>query len=144
MRLAFTVLFLSTLVQLNAQVWQPDLRDGTYRNPIIHADYSDPDVVRVGDDFYLTASSFNCAPALPILHSTDLVNWEVFLQVKVTEGGKCQFLYRLNGETFLPIGDTFMAREGKWIGAKVGLFSIRDEHENNGGYADFDWFRITP
>ncbi|WP_367389146.1 glycoside hydrolase 43 family protein [Lewinella sp. LCG006] len=69
---------------------------------------------------------------------------EVFLQVKVAEGGKCTFLYSLNGETFLPIGEVFMAREGKWIGAKVGLFSIRDEHENNGGYADFDWFRITP
>jgi beta-xylosidase len=49
----------------------------TYTNPIIHADYSDPDVVRVGDDFYLTASSFNCVPGLPILHSRDLVNWTI-------------------------------------------------------------------
>ncbi len=55
--------------------WQPDCGDGTYRNPIIYADYSDPDVVRVGEDFYLTASSFNCTPGLPILHSRDLVNW---------------------------------------------------------------------
>lgn len=60
-----------------AQVWQSDLGDGKYKNPIIHADYSDPDVVRHGDDFYMTASSFNCAPALPILHSKDLVNWEL-------------------------------------------------------------------
>ncbi|MGB8369445.1 MAG: glycoside hydrolase 43 family protein [Limisphaerales bacterium] len=57
--------------------WTPDQGDGTYRNPIIHADYSDPDVVRVGDDFYLTASSFNCTPGLPILHSQDLVNWTI-------------------------------------------------------------------
>jgi beta-xylosidase len=49
----------------------------TYNNPIIHADYSDPDVVRVGDNFYLTASSFNSAPGLPILHSRDLVNWRI-------------------------------------------------------------------
>ncbi len=55
----------------------PDLGDGTFCNPIIHADYSDPDVIRVGDDFYLTASSFNCAPGLPILHSRDLVNWKI-------------------------------------------------------------------
>lgn len=55
--------------------WMPDLGDGSYQNPVIHADYSDPDVVRVGDDFYLTASSFNCTPGLPILHSKDLVNW---------------------------------------------------------------------
>ena len=48
-----------------------------YTNPIIDADYSDPDVIRVGDDFYLTASSFNCVPGLPILHSKDLVNWKI-------------------------------------------------------------------
>lgn len=51
--------------------------DGAYTNPIIDADYSDPDVIRVGDDFYLTASSFNCVPGLPILHSRDLVNWKI-------------------------------------------------------------------
>lgn len=59
------------------QKWVPDLGNGKYKNPIIWADYSDPDVIKVGDDFYMTASSFNCVPALPILHSTDLVNWEL-------------------------------------------------------------------
>ena len=48
-----------------------------YSNPILHADYSDPDVCRVGDDYYMTASSFNHFPGLPILHSRDLVNWEL-------------------------------------------------------------------
>lgn len=57
--------------------WFSDLGNGEYRNPILHADYSDPDVIRVGDDFYLTASSFNCTPGLPILHSRDLVNWQL-------------------------------------------------------------------
>ncbi len=57
--------------------WIPDQGDGNYRNPILMADYSDPDVIRVGNDFYLTASSFNCTPALPILHSRDLVNWSI-------------------------------------------------------------------
>lgn len=55
--------------------WTPDAGDGTYRNPVLYADYSDPDVLRHGDDFWMTASSFNCTPGLPILHSTDLVNW---------------------------------------------------------------------
>jgi len=55
--------------------WIADQGDGTYRNPILFADYSDPDVIRVGDDFYMTASSFNCTPGLPVLHSQDLVNW---------------------------------------------------------------------
>ena len=57
--------------------WSPDNGDGTYKNPIIFADYSDPDVTRVGDDFYLTASSFSCFPGLPVLRSKDLVNWTI-------------------------------------------------------------------
>jgi len=60
-----------------SKVWTADNGDGTYRNPIIQADYSDPDVIRVGDDFYMTASSFNAIPGLPILHSKDLVNWRI-------------------------------------------------------------------
>lgn len=60
-----------------SKVWVADQGDGTYRNPILHADYSDPDVCRVGDDFYMTSSSFNAVPGLPILHSKDLVNWEL-------------------------------------------------------------------
>lgn len=60
-----------------SKVWVADNGDGTYTNPIIHADYSDPDVIRVNEDYYMTASSFNCIPGLPILHSKDLVNWEL-------------------------------------------------------------------
>jgi beta-xylosidase len=60
-----------------SKVWVADRGDGSYKNPIIHADYSDPDVIRVGEDFYMTASSFNAAPGLPILHSKDLVNWTI-------------------------------------------------------------------
>lgn len=60
-----------------SKVWQADNGNGTYKNPIIYADYSDPDVIRVGDDFYMTSSSFNCVPGLPILHSKDLVNWSI-------------------------------------------------------------------
>jgi len=60
-----------------AQPWRPDLGDGRYKNPIVFADYSDPDVIRVGDDFYMTASSFGHVPGLPILHSKDLVNWTI-------------------------------------------------------------------
>lgn len=56
-------------------VWMPDQGNGTYANPILAGDYSDPDVVRVGEDYYLTASSFANVPGLPVLHSRDLVNW---------------------------------------------------------------------
>jgi beta-xylosidase len=63
--------------QNKSQTWCPDNGDGTYTNPVLNADYSDPDLCAVGDDYYLTASSFNCMPGLPILHSKDLVNWEI-------------------------------------------------------------------
>ena len=56
-------------------VWSPDRGDGTFKNPIIHADYSDPDAVRVGNDYFMVSSSFSAVPALPILHSRDLVHW---------------------------------------------------------------------
>jgi beta-xylosidase len=60
-----------------SKVWVADKGDGTYRNPVLYADYSDPDAIRVNDDYYMVASSFNCIPGLPILHSRDLVNWEL-------------------------------------------------------------------
>jgi beta-xylosidase len=76
-----TIVFLFsilTFVQtLSAQVWVADNGDGTYKNPVLYADYSDPDIIRVGDDYYMTASSFSCVPGLPILHSKDLINWRI-------------------------------------------------------------------
>ena len=66
----------NSYAQQPSQCWNPD--KGThYVNPVLNADYSDPDVCRVGDDFYMTSSSFACFPGLQILHSTDLVNWEI-------------------------------------------------------------------
>ncbi len=59
----------------SSPVWLADVGNATYRNPILFADYSDPDAVRVGDDYWLTSSSFSHVPGLPILHSRDLVNW---------------------------------------------------------------------
>ena len=311
---AFSLLLgLSSLCQLgfatessglqNRAAWSPDKGDGTYKNPIIFADYSDPDVIRVGDGFYLVASSFNASPGLPVLHSRDLVNWTiighvfqqypfesfnapqhgngvwapsiryqkgefyvyfgdpdlgifmsktknpagpweplvhvkeakgwidtcpfwdddgnaylvhawaksrsginsiltinrlsadgkkagliifgmdysflavektesgfrlikifcknaiseeketlesqtklagstVFLRVKVTGGAVCQFSFSENGKTFVPAGERFTAREGRWVGAKVGLFALAASETRKTGYADFDWFRV--
>ena len=74
------ICFTSSAFIANAQtkkVWVPDNSDGTYKNPVIYADYSDPDVIRVGKDFYMVSSSFSQFPGLPILHSNDLVNWKI-------------------------------------------------------------------
>ena len=78
--LAFCLLTVFTAVaQKNyvSEVWVSDLGNGKYKNPVLYADYSDPDACRVGDDFYMTSSSFNCLPGLQILHSKDLVNWTI-------------------------------------------------------------------
>lgn len=78
--LAFCLLTAFTAVaQKNyvSEVWVSDLGNGKYKNPVLYADYSDPDACRVGDDFYMTSSSFNCLPGLQILHSKDLVNWTI-------------------------------------------------------------------
>lgn len=59
------------------RLWKSDLGNGSFQNPVLYADYSDPDVIRVDDTYYMTASSFNYIPGLPILISRDLVNWKL-------------------------------------------------------------------
>lgn len=65
------------MAQYHSEVWVSDEGNGMYKNPVLYADYSDPDVCAVEGNYFLTASSFNCAPGLPILHSKDLVNWKI-------------------------------------------------------------------
>ena len=96
-RIIFTMLSACSLTahaQFNSAVWMADNGDGTYTNPVINADYSDPDVCvgPSGEDYYMTASSFQCVPGLPILHSRDLVNWEIInyaLRDRLYEGDSC-------------------------------------------------------
>ena len=59
-----------------SEVWTAD-QEKNYKNPVLYADYSDPDAIRVGDNYYMTASSFNEAPGLSSLHSKDMVNWKL-------------------------------------------------------------------
>ena len=54
-----------------------DNGDGTFSNPVIWADVPDPDVIRVGDDFYMVSTTMHLVPGAPVMHSKDLVNWEV-------------------------------------------------------------------
>ncbi|MBQ2928606.1 MAG: family 43 glycosylhydrolase [Clostridia bacterium] len=60
---------------MSEYLWTSDNGDGTYRNPVIFCDYSDPDCICVDGTYYMTASTFNYVPGLPILTSTDLINW---------------------------------------------------------------------
>ena len=56
--------------------WTPDNGNGTFTNPLFYEEFSDPDMIRVGEDFYLTGTTMHSMPGLPMLHSRDLVNWE--------------------------------------------------------------------
>ncbi len=60
-----------------AGAWQSDNGDGTYTNPVLNADYPDIAAIRVGNDFYMVSSTFVSFPSIPILHSKDLINWEI-------------------------------------------------------------------
>ncbi len=75
--IAIAVLF-GVLLDGNAQSlsWTADNGNGTYTNPLTYDEFSDPDVIRVGDDYYLAGTTMHCVPGLVILHSKDLVNWE--------------------------------------------------------------------
>ena len=84
MKKTFNLLFAAAMacsplmsIAQESATWNPNLPGGKYKNPVINADYSDPDICRVGNDFYMTSSSFACFPGLQILHSTDLVNWKI-------------------------------------------------------------------
>src|SRR4051794_38805649 len=59
------------------RTWTADNGNGTFTNPLFHDEFSDPDIIRVGDEFYLTGTTMHAMPGLPVLHSTDLVNWEL-------------------------------------------------------------------
>lgn len=80
MKLKQSLLSLGLLVvgALPAQeAWSPDNGDGTFTNPILWGDWPDPDVIRVGGDFYMVSTSMHYLPGSPLLHSKDLVNWEM-------------------------------------------------------------------
>lgn len=76
-RLLFLVFWASVLIaQTNAKTWTADNGNGTFSNPLFYDEFSDPDLIRVGDDYYLTGTTMHTMPGLPVLQSRDLVNWK--------------------------------------------------------------------
>ena len=81
-KVLFATLFAGCLLTTAAQAqtvttWTADNGNGTYTNPLFYDEFSDPDVCRVGDDYYLAGTTMHMAPGLVVLHSKDLVNWEL-------------------------------------------------------------------
>ncbi len=77
-----------------------------------------------------------------ILFSAAFLGEEIYLRVSVVKGALCNFSFSTDGVDFTPAGPEFTAKPGKWIGAKVGLFALRDGTINDAGTVDIDWFRI--
>jgi beta-xylosidase len=75
--------------------------------------------------------------------SVKLKNNTFYLQVKVRKGGICDFFYSENGVKFIAMGSSFVAKEGKWIGAKIGFLALRNGIINDAGSVDIDWFRVS-
>ena len=123
-RLALLIL-ISILSISNVYGWMCDNGNGTYTNPIFYDEFSDPDLIRVGDDYYLTGTTMHCMPGLPILHSKDLVNWEFLCYVfdKLDLGPE----FRLeNGREFYGQGiwaPCFRYNKGTWY-----IFSNVNRH----------------
>lgn len=79
-RVGFAGIFLAGALLTPAvsatQTWHADNGNGTFSNPLFYDEFSDPDLIRVGNDFYITGTTMHTMPGLPVLHSRDLVNWE--------------------------------------------------------------------
>lgn len=73
----------------------------------------------------------------------DVDRSSVTLRVAVAAGGRCHFSYSLDGRAFHEIGETFTARPGHWVGAKVGLFALAAPDAAASGRADVEWFRVS-
>lgn len=74
---ALVALLVSVAAAQAAPTWTADNGNGTYTNPLFYEEFSDPDLIRVGTDYYLTGTTMHAMPGLPVLHSKDLVNWEL-------------------------------------------------------------------
>jgi beta-xylosidase len=112
---------------------------------VMGLDYSYLAVSKRMDGYHL--SQVICKDADKGMKETDetdllIAGNSVFLRVAVDTGAVCRFSYSEDGKMFKPIGKEFTARKGQWIGAKVGIFAVKQSETACGGYADFDWFRI--
>jgi hypothetical protein len=77
-----------------------------------------------------------------IIAGPELNSNTVYFRVTVKKGAECQFSCSTDGNSFTSLGNAFKAREGKWIGAKVGFYAVREGIINDAGSADIDWFRV--
>jgi len=114
---------------------------------VMGLDYSYLAVTNKGGKLFISQATAKDADKSSIeieSEAIELKNGNFYLRVKVDAGAMCQFSFSPDGRNFQNVGSVFKAREGKWIGAKVGLFFNRPARFNDAGTADIDWFRFEP
>ena len=109
-------------------------------------DYASLTLENTGNGF--TLSQQECAKAEKgggesVNASISLTNATVYLRMKVNKDATCSFSYSIDDKKYTSIGRAFTIKEGKWIGAKIGMFCSRPIKGNDGGRVDIDWFRVT-
>ena len=114
---------------------------------VMGTDHASVVIANKPDGFYLQlrkAEKAEKGGEEKILNEIKLKSNEAYLKLSVKEpNGICNFSYSEDGKAFTSIGGKFRAKPGKWIGAKVGIYSLSTQKANRGGYADFDFFRMT-
>jgi beta-xylosidase len=112
---------------------------------VMGLDYSYIGLTNKNGKLYISQSSAqNADKGTAEIETTpvELKNKELYLRVKISENANCQFSFSLDGRNFQNLGTIFKAREGRWIGAKVGFFFTRPGKFNDAGTVDIDWFRF--
>jgi beta-xylosidase len=75
-------------------------------------------------------------------HSETFDSNEIYFRINVKKDALCTFSYSSNGKTFKTVGEAFTAKPGRWVGAKIGYFALREGITNDSGTVDIDWFRV--
>jgi beta-xylosidase len=140
----------SATVKLDCASMSPAEKTGLL---VFGLDYSYAGVKRTATGF--TAEQAICSKAdkgtqEEIVASDDVTSSELYLRVEVKPENEteiiskvlCSFSYSMDGKSFHSLGKTFTAREGLWVGARMGLFSIATGDAAQPGYTDVDWFRV--
>ena len=112
---------------------------------IFGVDYAYLSAVKKADGNYISFSMCNDAdkgkPEILIVGER-MKGDEIYIRVEVRKGGEYEFSFSEDGKTYTSFIEKLVAKPGRWVGAKLGLFCTRTAKTNDSGYVDVDWFRV--
>jgi beta-xylosidase len=126
--------------------FQPKFEAERFGLIVFGADYAAVSIIKKKDGNYISFASCKEADRgkkETVQDGEKLNSKDIYLRVKVAKGAVCEFSYSEDGSNFKPIGEKLVAKPGRWVGAKVGLFFTRENKTNDAGVTDVDWFRIS-